>query len=495
MAVAFKRGTTTGPGDLAIMVRDVSNNLIDPFRLQYAVYDYTTGIEILQGSPINDPVRISLGQYYASVSIPADANIGDWRIRWTIQETAADPVYQSVQEFNVVGDSTVVSFTGNANLDRLIYSLRILLGDNNPDRLYRFRPPESERFIQGQTQVFGYIWEDEELYEFLQMAVDDFNSRPPTTDLQFQGLWGTERRWRTAVLTSAAFYACAHIAMVWIANEFSLCKDEQIQVRDDQDVIHTLSMEDLFNLIHGDLIFSTRKKVKETVQALALADGNEYDFEEEEFVEQLEYSDQIKKSFQNGNLKVKSVCNGQVKWVKMTEVMRHFTPFKRMLKITTEIGSVVVTEDHSLFNPCGIPLASSEIVVGEEILGVIKEGQIGPVKILQVEEAETEDYTYDISVPETESFVLESGILAHNSYSISGVSLDIEKSSKYQAMKDEYMNQYDKLVEAAKRSIKIIVGLRQFRYGIGITSALGPLSRPGVQSRRNWISSGAPSWS
>ena len=153
MAVAFIRGSTTGPGDLNITVRNTAGDLINPFRLQYAVFDYTTGVEILQGSPINNPILISTGQYYAQVNIPADGNIGDWRLRWTIQETAADPVYLSVQEFNVVGDSTVVSFTGDVNLDRLLYSLRILLRDNNPDRNYRFRPPESEKFIQGQTQV------------------------------------------------------------------------------------------------------------------------------------------------------------------------------------------------------------------------------------------------------------------------------------------------------------------------------------------------------
>ena len=107
MAVAFKRGGTTGPADLAITVRNGSGTLIDPFRLQYAVFDATTGIEILQGSPVCYPVKISVGQYYAQVNIPADGNIGDWRIRWTIQETAADPVYQSVQEFNVVGDSKI----------------------------------------------------------------------------------------------------------------------------------------------------------------------------------------------------------------------------------------------------------------------------------------------------------------------------------------------------------------------------------------------------
>jgi hypothetical protein len=300
MAVAFKRGTTTGANDLNITVRDAGGNLIDPFKLLYAVYDATTGVEVLIGAPVNAPVHISLGQYYAQVTIPADANIGDWRIRWTIQETAADPVYQSVQEFNVVGDSTVTSVTGDVNMDALVYSLRVLLRDNNPDRNYRFRPPASMKFIQGQTQVFGFIWEDEELLEYLVWAIDDFNTRPPVTDLDFSGLWGSERRWRAAILLRAAAFACFAIAMNWVADEFS--------------------------------------------------------------------------------------------------------------------------------------------------------------------------------------------------YSISGVSLDIEKSSKYQAMKDEYIQEYDKVVEAAKRSIKIIKGLRQFRYGIGITSALGPFNTVGSQSRRNWISPTAPTW-
>jgi len=297
MSVAFKRGTTTGPSDLSITVRNTVGSLLDPYRLQYAVYDATTGVEVLIGSPVNTPVRVSLGQYYAQVAIAADANIGNWLVRWTIQELASDPVYQSVQEFNVVGDSTIVSFTGDANMDKLIYSLRILLRDNNPDRNYHFRTPESSKFIQGQTQVFGFIWEDEELLEYIYMAIDDFNSRPPTTGIDVTNLWGSERRWRSAILIRAAAFACFAIAMNWIVDEFS--------------------------------------------------------------------------------------------------------------------------------------------------------------------------------------------------YSISGVSLDIEKSSKYMSIKDEFINEYDKLVEAAKKSIKIIRGLRQFKYGVGITSALGPLSRPGIQSRRNMIESGS----
>jgi hypothetical protein len=296
MAVAFIRGTTTGPNDLAIVVKDPSNNLITPFRLEYAVFDYTTGIEILIGAPVNIPIQISLGNYYAQVAIPADAKIGLWRIRWTIQEYATDPVYQSVQEFQVLGDNTIPSFTGDPGTDKLLYTLRVMLRDNNPDRNYRFRPPATERFIQGQTQVFGFIWEDEELLEYIYMAIDDFNGRPPTTSIGIGDILSSDRRWRTTIIIRAAAFACFAIAMNWIADEFT--------------------------------------------------------------------------------------------------------------------------------------------------------------------------------------------------YSISGVSLDLDKSSKYQALKDEYVAEYDKMVEANKQSIKIIKGLRQFRYGIGITSALGPLNRPGVQSRRNLISAG-----
>jgi hypothetical protein len=296
MAVAFIRGTTTGSSDLTITVRNSGGTLIDPYRIEYAIFDYTTGIEILMGSPVNTPAQISTGNYYASVNIPADSKIGVWRIRWTVQEYSTDPVYQSVQEFQVLGDTTIPSFTGDINTDKLIYSLRIMLRDNNPDRNYRFLPPASEKYIQGQTQVFGFIWEDEELLEYIYMAIDDFNSRPPTSDIGLSNLSSSERRWRTTIILRAAAFACFAIAMNWIANEFT--------------------------------------------------------------------------------------------------------------------------------------------------------------------------------------------------YSISGVSLDIDKSSKYQALKDEYISEYDKLVEQNKLSIKIAVGLRQFRYGIGITSALGPLNRPGVQSRRNLISAG-----
>jgi hypothetical protein len=62
-------------------------------------------------------------------------------------------------------------------------------------------------------------------------------------------------------------------------------------------------------------------------------------------------------------------------------------------------------------------------------------------------------------------------------------------------MADVFSQEYDKLAEAAKRSIIIFKGLRQQKYGVGVQSALGPLSRPGIQSRRNFVQGGGGGWS
>ena len=200
----------------------------------------------------------------------------------------------------------------------------------------------------------------------------------------------------------------------------------------------------------------------------------------------------IKSAFFKGELKVRSMKNKEStpSWNPLSDVLRHNTLHKKMLKVITDIGDSTVTEDHSLFLwETKDPIRTDELKEGMKIVG-LPGYEFEAVEIIKIEEVERKAHSFDVSVPKAENAVLDSGILVHNSYSISGVSLDIEKSSKYQSMKDEYINEYDKLVEANKRSIKIIKGLQQARYGIGITSALGPLNRPGVQSRRNMIAPG-----
>lgn len=203
-----------------------------------------------------------------------------------------------------------------------------------------------------------------------------------------------------------------------------------------------------------------------------------------------DFKSKIKESFLNGKLKVKSfnkeTCD--IEWKSLSNVLRHNSDSKVILSVSTEDSMTVVTEDHSLFLFDKIKeIKTSELRVSDSLIA--SDGKdIFPKKIVSIDKIENRKYMYDLSIPGNENFFLSSGILAHNSYSVSGVSLDIDKSSKYESMKNNFIEEFEKSRELAKRSIKIIKGLQQPKYGIGLQSALGPYSRPGIQSRRNYVS-------
>jgi hypothetical protein len=153
-----------------------------------------------------------------------------------------------------------------------------------------------------------------------------------------------------------------------------------------------------------------------------------------------------------------------------------------MVRTTLSDGrEVVTTVDHSLFRRTekGIaPIEASALRVGDHVAAV-SNGEIVGIGVAAVESLPPEQHTYDLSVPGPQNFVLTNGILAHNSYSIGGVSLDVEKSSKYESAYQAINDQFDKQLERAKATCKVIRGLQQPRYGIGIRSAFGPYSGRG----------------
>ena len=213
----------------------------------------------------------------------------------------------------------------------------------------------------------------------------------------------------------------------------------------------------------------------------------------------------VLEAYQKKTLKVPSARqDGKCIEATLAEVQRHYTPHKRMLKIGLGGGEhVVCTEDHSLFS-VGVqghifPFAAGEIKPGWSTIAIrllmTKTGTgeqvwtnfaMGSGKV-SVEEAPSEEYTYDLCVPGPENFFLANGILAHNSYSIGGVSLDIEKSSKYESLKQNAEGQFEKATETKMMTVKFIRGLRQPKYGVGIRSSFGPSVGRGVLSPRNFL--------
>ena len=259
MSVAYQPGQTLTKDDLKILIRDNTGNLVDPYYIRYSIFDYTTGVEVLIGAPDQIPATMGVGQYYVSTTMPLDSNIGDWLVRWNFRETATSPTVQVVQEFNIVAQDVKTDITSIDSEQLMIRRLRIILRDNNPDRNYRFRPPASEKFLQAQAQVFGYVWEDYELYEYLLMAVDYFNTAPPVTGIT---LLNTPERWRAVVLLKAASLACGALALNWIVDEYSIKGDERLIVKDGDGIEYNLTIKDLHEIIYGELISDVCKKVE-----------------------------------------------------------------------------------------------------------------------------------------------------------------------------------------------------------------------------------------
>jgi len=220
MGVAFYRGQQLGSDDLNICLEDSGGVPTNAAEVYYSLYDVTTGQEVLLGAPKRTPANPSMGQYYASIIIPLDANIGLYRIRWTFRETLGGQVHQAVQEFEVIDKAVVSPNLSDCQTD-MVRRLRIMLRDLKPDRNYHFRPPAHEETINQFNQVFGFIWEDEELAEFIERAVDMIAASPPRTPLRScDDLVRCYPEWRTLLLTGAASYALLALMINWISDEF-----------------------------------------------------------------------------------------------------------------------------------------------------------------------------------------------------------------------------------------------------------------------------------
>jgi hypothetical protein len=225
MSVAFTQGQTIGRGDLDITLTNTGGNPTNAYSITYAIYyvDPATQTEVLIGPEDREPVNPAVGEYYASLMVPASAQPGDYRIRWTFKETSISPDQQVVQEFAVVAEGTVTTTsTLSACQTDLINKLRIMLRDNNPDRNYHFRPPTHEGTIGCYNQVFGYIWEDDELIEYLNITLDKWNMQPPETEelCTLDAVCQKKPAWKAALLWGAVVHAAMALSFNWVADEF-----------------------------------------------------------------------------------------------------------------------------------------------------------------------------------------------------------------------------------------------------------------------------------
>lgn len=221
MSVGFLRGQQLGREDLNIFLTNGSGHPINAAEISYAIFDFTTGQEVLVGSPRRTPLNPTVGEYYASIIIPLDANLGDYRIRWSMREVVGGPLQTVVQEFHVRDRETAMPTCFSPIQEDLIRRLRMLLRDQNPDKFYKFRPPAHEETVNQFSRVFGYIWEDVELLEYLVTSLDMIVASPPRTPFSsIDQMAQTRPEWRTLLITGAMIYALQALQINWVADEF-----------------------------------------------------------------------------------------------------------------------------------------------------------------------------------------------------------------------------------------------------------------------------------
>jgi len=224
MSVTFRRGQELGRSNgLNIFTKSRDGRSKNAAEIFYSVYDFTTGCEVLLHPANRIPVNSATGEYYASFIVPIDANIGEYRIRWYMREYVGAPQAQVVQKFAIVDNATqIVTVPGITPIELdLVRGLRIMLRDNNPARNYHFAPPAGEEAVNQFTRVFGYLWEDYELLEFLRVSNDSLNMYPPQTFYEtLDQLMQNHRNWRTLLFTGAMVHAINAISLNWILEEF-----------------------------------------------------------------------------------------------------------------------------------------------------------------------------------------------------------------------------------------------------------------------------------
>jgi len=215
--VIYYPGQVLAEKDLYIIVRNHLGNQMDPYEVHYEVYQRIQGMDILISPQSLPPQRLGVGHYFANYQIPSDSIAGDYYIKWTFHESPSSDANYATQEFAVVDGGVIIESPYNDTEKSIIRKLRFILRDNNPDRNYHFMPPAQEEVVQGFTQKFGYVWEDEELFEYIDFAISDVNNHPPRESWEIGSL--PHRLW-SMVLSQAAATALRALAINWVHDEF-----------------------------------------------------------------------------------------------------------------------------------------------------------------------------------------------------------------------------------------------------------------------------------
>lgn len=214
------------PGDFEVAFYTDNAIPVDPEAVVFTVFDLTSSPpdRIPVGVPAQPAIRTCAGRYYARFEIGSRFALGSYEVvyNYAIRDNAGN-----LQSLALTLPFEVVDVYPQTLPDAalvLIHKLRVVLRDSDPDSYYKFAPPLKTGEIKGFTKETGYIWKDDELNIFLEIATNELRATPFGSVV---GIYpsGIQQRFEPAIIMLAAFYAAYSESIRWISEHFEYTID------------------------------------------------------------------------------------------------------------------------------------------------------------------------------------------------------------------------------------------------------------------------------
>lgn len=232
--IAFSTGKTLTKGDLSIYVRDQQGNPVAPTSISFSIFSTSSQPpQLVMGPKLNPAADLqNTGYFFIDITLPTNWTEGNYRLVWYLQQYPDSPEVTIYEDFAIVKVDVPTSSLEAPSMvmakalgisekaATLLVYIRELLSDTNPDRNYHFRPPTAGKTIAEFSQRVGYIWLDQSLLRFANLAIARINSANPMNFYSFT-LETIPDSWFEAAAVGAAYMALMAEAIRWNAEEFS----------------------------------------------------------------------------------------------------------------------------------------------------------------------------------------------------------------------------------------------------------------------------------
>lgn len=452
MPTSFPRGKITGPDDLYIQL-EKDGTPVDPHEITYSLYEVTDQGDVVIGQPNRDPIRHELGYYYAKFQIPQDANLSLYRVRWRIKRTSGSDYRTAMEEFEVEPQEAFQEELYGERVSRMIMSLRRMLRDNCLDG-------EEEVTIRVDGEVTTIALCD--LYNILEdnsMDTSDIKQAFESGELEVKSMDDEgDVKWETIENIHRVPASRVGWRKITTSEGDLVCTENH--------KIYTgpggCAPANMFR--NGDVAYGVRGDDK-TIRVVS-----------SEVVDPRPYAYDITVS----NTKAQIHPETGIKIHNSPDRNYHFRP-------PTSEGTIndfnqafgYIWEDAELVEYMERALDRINLYPPETHFGSLDD-------LIQTKPAWRQMVL--MGAIASAAMALQFNWIADDfSYSIGGISLDIDKASKYDSIKSNAQDQFQEMLEKKQDTVKITRGLKQSRYGIGVRSSFGPHLDHGVLSPRKYV--------